>query len=150
MAGASHHNCFLSGLSVSLTALTLNRDTWSLNRRWMWDVCVDNLHIIECAGNHFDVMLPNDEGGDLTHAIVPFMGQQLEKWWGFGSNSAHAAAGKPASAAADGGGNWIRGMWGVEEVSVPFSRLYVAPQPARQHPHRMQPSHSVSQGGDET
>jgi hypothetical protein len=24
------------------------------------------------------------------------------------------------------------------------SRLYVAPQPARQHPHRMQPSHSVS------
>jgi hypothetical protein len=24
------------------------------------------------------------------------------------------------------------------------SRLYNAPQPARQHPHRMQPSHSVS------
>lgn len=45
---------------------------------WIWNICVDNLLIIECQGNHFDVMLPNEEGGDLTHAIVPFMGQHVQ------------------------------------------------------------------------
>eukprot|EP00959_Pyramimonas_sp_CCMP1952_P226065 4727440-Pyramimonas_sp.AAC.6 len=47
---------------------------------WIWSMCVDNVHIVEAQGNHFDVMLPNEEGGDLTHTIAPLMSKEVHKW----------------------------------------------------------------------
>jgi hypothetical protein len=46
---------------------------------WIWSMCVDNIHIVEAQGNHFDVMLPNEEGGDLTHTIAPLMAREVNK-----------------------------------------------------------------------
>ena len=51
-----------------------------------WAHCVDNLEIVECAGNHFTLLMPSSIGGDhgigdLDTAVLPVMCEWLRRYW---------------------------------------------------------------------
>lgn len=77
---------------------------------WVWNMIADDLRIYECHGNHFDLLLPNEEGGDLTNTIIPVLGNVLYRWWAPAPSGPATVTGSAA-----GGFSWVRGVWGTEK-----------------------------------
>ncbi|KAK3257036.1 hypothetical protein CYMTET_33859 [Cymbomonas tetramitiformis] len=94
---------------VDESAFSFSLPTFGTCHGWIWNMCCNDITIVECRGNHFDIMLPNEEGGDLTSSIIPVLGQHLHKWW------APSYGAVPTVHPSSRNGSWTRGVWGVEK-----------------------------------
>ena len=57
-------------------------NTSSYIHGYRWAHCCDNLRIVECASNHFTLLMPFDiVGGDLDTTVVPAMSRWLRRFW---------------------------------------------------------------------